>query len=194
MIFAIPKVKVYDRRHLKNGNDEWYFSNKRNNIQLLTRLGSLRYHFFQWFLFSSHFSMLLNQSSSLNSIITMNARPLVSHSAQIRDTIWVFLYSFLYPSPTTFYFLPVSTFHAHILSSISLPVSAVEARELSHYLCIGIIGIHVCAWDRAHPEQGPGPRHDKQGVSKAPWDPLICRQSTGILTNARLIFLYIKQP
>lgn len=117
-----------------------------------------------------------------------------SPSAEISSTGWVFVYSSLYPSCSNFLFPPCLHLPRSDLSSISLLVSAVEAGELSHYLCIGIIGIHVCAWDRAHPEQGPGPRHDKQGVSKSPRDPLICRQPTGILTYARLIFLYIKQP
>lgn len=97
-------------------------------------------------------------------------------------------------SPTTFYFLPVSSFPTLICLPSASRYLQWEPVELSHYLCIGIIGIHVCAWDRAHPEQGPGPRHDKQGVSKAPQDPLICWRPTGIFTYARLIFLYIKQP
>lgn len=103
--------------------------------------------------------------------------------------------AFIYSSPVTFYLLPVFIFFSP--SSVfhqPFTVPAVQARELSHYLCIGIIGIHVCAWDRAHPEHRPGPRHDKQGVSKAPRDPLICWRPTGILTYACLIFLYIKQP
>ena len=169
----------------------WVFTEQTQGLPQVS-LYSSSFYVLPFFFF---FSPAVNPSSNLNSSITVNVKPQQSHSAQISDTLWVFVCIFLSVSFSLhFLFPPCLHLSRSDLSSISLPVPVVEARELSHYLCIGIIGIHVCAWDRAHPEQGPGPRHDKQGVSKAPRDPLICRRPTGILTYARLIFLYIKQP
>lgn len=156
--------------------------NKTNRFKKrFSSLGQTDVTFYQY-IFSLYFS-------------NPNTNPLLTHLAQISDTpcFYIPLCSSLSLS-LHFLFPPCLHLSPPDLSSISLPLPAVEAGELSHYLCIGIIGIHVCAWDRAHPEQGPGPRHDKQGVSKPPRDPLICRRATGILTYARLIFLYIKQP
>lgn len=56
---------------------------------------------------------------------------------------------------------------------LQTPASGGGGSKLSHYLCIGIIAIHVCAWNGAPSEQSSG-GHDKLCVRSRPGEAFIC--------------------